>query len=89
MDWLNELRELRPQKGIDRVVIEMMEKLIGGPVSFPSPYWDGDIVIATVDDYLAWARASERIQDESRAEQKAIEIWRIERRQPAPSVSKE
>ncbi len=85
MDWLNELRDLRPRTGIDHVTLQMLERLIAGPVSFKSPYWDGEIVIATVDDYLAWARTSARIQKELDAEKWAYEIWEMEKSQNGPA----
>jgi len=76
MDWLN---NLPPLKGIDRVVAEAAQKLMRGPVVFGSPYWDGDVVIETLDDYRAWIRTVERIWNELGAERRALEIWEMEK----------
>jgi hypothetical protein len=76
MDWLN---ELPPATGIDKVVGEMAKRLLEGPVVFRSPFWDGDIKIETLNDYCAWARFANRMDDERGAELRAVEIWEEER----------
>jgi len=76
MDWLN---DLQPLKGIDRFVAEMGKRLMSGPVIFRSPFWNGDVVIETLDDYRAWVRTTERIENERGAERRALEIWDTEK----------
>lgn len=76
MDWLNELPSVT---GIDRVVEEMAQRLMRGPVTFRSPYWNGDVVIETLDDYRAWVRTAERIENEPGAERRALKIWEAEK----------
>ena len=76
MDWLNELPSVT---GIDRVVAEMAQRLMRGPVIFRSPWWNGDVTIETLGDYRAWIRAVERIENEWDAEQRALEIWETEK----------
>jgi hypothetical protein len=76
MDWLNDLPSVT---GIDRFVAEMAQRLMRGPVVFGSPFWNGDVVIETLDDYCAWAKTTERIGNERGAEQGALEIWETEK----------
>ena len=75
MDWLN---ELPPATGIDKVVGEMAKRLLEGPVVFRSPFWDGDIKIETLNDYRAWVRFANRIDNEPGAEMRALEVWEEE-----------
>lgn len=75
MDWPNDLPAVT---GIDKVVTEMAKRLIEGPVVFRSPFWDGDITIATMDDYRTWARFARRIDQEYGAEERVVEIWEKE-----------
>lgn len=75
MDWLNDLPAV---KGIDKVVAEMAQRLMKGPVVFGSPFWDGDVKIETLDDYRAWTRTAERIENDRDAERRALEIWEEE-----------
>ena len=75
MDWLN---EFPPASGFDKVVGEMAKRLLEGPVVFRSPFWDGDIKIETLNDYFAWARFADRIDNERGAEGRALEIWEEE-----------
>ena len=72
MDWLN---ELPPATGIDRVVGEMAKRLLDGPVVFRSPFWDGNIRIETLNDYLVWVRFANRTDNEPGADLLAFEIW--------------
>ena len=76
MDWLN---DLPPLKGIDRVVAEMAQRLMSGTIIFRSPFWGGDVVIRTLGEYRAWVRTVNRIGGELGAEQKAEEIWELEK----------
>lgn len=75
MDWLNSLPAV---KGINKVVAEMAQVLMKGPVTFKSPFWDGDITIKDLNDYRAWARFADRIENERSAEGRALEIWEEE-----------
>ena len=77
MDWLS---SLPAAKGINKVVGEMAQKIMKGPFVFRSPFWDGDIKIETLDDYRAWARFADRIENERGAEGRALEIWEEEER---------
>jgi hypothetical protein len=72
MDWPN---EFPPLTVIDRVVGETAQKLMRGPVVFRSPYWNGEVVIESLDDYRAWARFADRINNERGAERRASQIW--------------
>jgi hypothetical protein len=72
MGWLNDLPSV---KGIDRFVVEMAQRLMSGPVTFKSPYWDGDVTIGTLGEYRAWIRVVERIENKQDAERRALEIW--------------
>jgi len=65
---------------IDRVVAEAAQKQMRGPVVFKSPYWDGDVVIETLDDYRAWIRTVERIGNELGAYRRALRIWETEKK---------
>jgi hypothetical protein len=76
MDWLS---DLPPLKGIDRVVSEMAQKLMSGPVIFKSPFWNGEVKIENLDDYRAWIRTVVRIGSDRDAEQMALEIWEKEK----------
>ena len=76
MDWLNEIPSVT---GIDRIVAEMAQKLMSGTVTFGSPYWNGDVVIETFNEYRAWVRTAERIWNEPGAERRALEIWKTEK----------
>lgn len=76
MDWLNDLPTVT---GIDKVVAEMAKRLIEGPLVFRCPFWEGDIVIETLDDYRAWARFASRMDHELGAEEQAFLIWERER----------
>jgi hypothetical protein len=76
MEWLN---EIPVGVGIDKVVGEMAKRLIEGAIVFRSPFWDGDITIATLDDYRTWARFARRIDQERGAEERILEIWEEEK----------
>lgn len=76
MDWRS---ELQPLTGVDRFVTEMAQRLMNGPVVFRCPYWDGDVTIVSLDDYRAWIRATERIENDKGAERRALEIWETEK----------
>ena len=58
----------------------MAKQLLNGPVVFRSPFWDGEIKIETLNDYCAWARFAERIDNERGTEGRALEIWEEETR---------
>ena len=76
MDWLNDIPSAT---GIDLVVALMAKKFMDGPVTFRSPFWDGEIKIEALDDYRAWIRTVERIGIELDAEKRALEIWEMEK----------
>src|SRR4030066_2083138 len=76
MDWKSELPSLT---GIEKNVAEAAQKLMRGPVVFKSPYWDGNVVIETLDDYRAWIRTVNRVNNEPDAERRALEIWETEK----------
>jgi hypothetical protein len=71
MDWLNDLPTVT---GIDKVVGEMAKRLVEGPIVFRSPFWDGNIIIETLDDYRIWARFARRMDQEHGAEERAVEM---------------
>jgi len=76
MDWLNSLPAVN---GIDKVVGEMAQMLMKTTFVFRSPFWDGDIKIENLDDYRAWARFADRIENERGAEGMAFNILEEER----------
>jgi uncharacterized protein YbaA (DUF1428 family) len=57
----------------------MAKRLIEGPIVFQSPFWDGVITIANMDDYRTWARFARRIDQEHGAEERIVEIWEEEK----------
>ena len=67
MDWKSELPSLT---GIEKVVADAAQKLMKGPVVFKIPYWDGNVVIETLDDYRAWIRTVNRVNNEPDAERR-------------------
>lgn len=72
MDWLNELPAVT---GIDKVVAEMAQRLMSGPMIFKSPFWNGNVAIETSDDYRAWVRTVKRIENEPDKEARALNLW--------------
>lgn len=72
MDWMDDLPQVT---GIDLVVALMAQKLMDGPVTFRSPFWDGDVIIETLNDYRSWIYIVTKIYDEPGMEEKALEIW--------------
>ena len=75
MDWRNDFPTL---KGIDKVVTEMAQRIMKGPLISRSRFWDGDIKIEDLNDYRAWTRFAYRIENERGAEGRALEIWETE-----------
>jgi len=57
----------------------MAKRLLEGPVVFRSPFWDGEIVIETMNDYLAWARFADRIDNERGIDVRALHIFEEEK----------
>jgi hypothetical protein len=72
MDWLDDMPEVT---GGDKVLAQMAQRLIDGPVVFRIQYWGG-MGIEILDDYRAWV--CERIEREPNMERRALKIWQTE-----------